>query len=444
MEAVECGAASLAIVLGYYGRIVPLEQLRVACGVSRDGGKASNILKAGRSFGMTADGWRKEVDELRSMPAPFIVFWNFNHFLVVEGFGRGVVYLNDPASGRRKVTDAEFDRSYTGVALELRPSETFTRGGQSRSIVAALRPRLAGSRPALVYAVLVGLILVVPGLVIPTFTRLFVDGFLIDRMDTVVRPLLVAMALTMTVRALGVWLQQRYLLRLETKLALTTSSRFLWHLLRMPMAFFTQRSSGDLVSRVAANDRVATLLSGQLATTVISLIASCCFLAVLFAYDAVLATVAALIAGLNFAALRAVARQRVDGNQKLLVDRGLLFGSTMYGLRSIETLKGSGSESDFFTRWAGYQAKVVTGVGTLGVPTLLVNAVPPFLMAMNTLAILWLGGLRVMDGAISIGMLMAFQALSASFIQPVTQLVGLGATLQEAHGDMNRLDDVLN
>src|SRR5262245_39667114 len=229
MEAVECGAASLAIVLGYYGRIVPLEELRVACGVSRDGGKASNILKAGRSYGMVADGWRKDVDELRSMPAPFIVFWNFNHFLVVEGFGRGVVHLNDPASGRRTVSGEEFDRAYTGVVLELRPSETFTRGGQPRSIVAALGPRLAGSSPALVYAVLVGLILVVPGLVIPTFTRLFVDSFLIARMDSVIRPLLLAMVVTMAVRAAGVWLQQHYLLRLETKLALTTSSRFLWH-----------------------------------------------------------------------------------------------------------------------------------------------------------------------------------------------------------------------
>ena len=443
MEAVECGAAALAIILAYYGRIVPLEELRVSCGVSRDGSKASNILRAARNYGMTATGWRKEISALRQMQGPFIIFWKFNHFLVVERFGKGVVYLSDPAGGRRTVSDEEFDRAYTGVVLELRPSAEFQRGGQSRSIVAALRTRLAGSHAALLYAVLLGLVLVIPGLAAPTFTRLFIDQFLVTRMDTLVRPLLLAMVLTMLLSTAATWLQQHYLLRLETKLAVATSGHFFWHVLRAPMTFFSQRSNGDIGSRVATNDSVASLLSGQLATTALSLITSVFFLVVLFSYDALLASVSAAVAALNVVALRAVGKRRVAGNQKLQADQGNLVGTTMFGLQSIETLKGGGNESDFFTRWAGFQAKVVTGTGALAVPTLLVSAVPPLLMALNTVVILCLGGLRVMDGLLTIGTLLAFQSLASSFIGPVTQLVGLGATIQMVQADMNRLDDVL-
>lgn len=443
MEAVECGAASLGIVLEYYGRIVPLEALRVSCGVSRDGSKASNILRAARTYGLDAKGWRKEIAALREMSGPLIVFWNFNHFLVLEGFGRGVVYLSDPASGRRQVSDDEFDRSYTGVVLELRPSASFQRGGQSRSMMTALGRRLTGSHAALLFSVLLGLLLIVPGLASPTFTRLFIDGVLVAKSTTLVRPLLLVMVATMLLTSAATWLQQHYLLRFETKLSVASSGQFLWHVLRAPMTFFTQRSSGDIGSRVAANDTIAGVLSGQLATTALSLLTSVFYLVVLFSYDVLLALVALVAAVLNVVALRTVGKHRAAGNRKLQADQGKLVGTTMNGLQSIETLKAGGNESDFFTRWAGFQAKVVTGTGELAVPSLLLSAVPTVLAALTTVAILWIGGLRVMDGVLTIGALMAFQALASSFMGPVAQLVGLGATVQMLEADMNRLDDVL-
>jgi len=443
MEAVECGAAALAIVLAYYGRIVPLEELRISCGVSRDGSKASNVVRAARTYGMDARGLRKEIAALRMMQGPLIIFWKFNHFLVLEGFGRGVVYLSDPGGGRRSVSDEEFDRAYTGVVLEIRPSSTFKKGGQSRSIVMALKRRLAGSGAALAFSVLLGLLLVVPGLAAPTFTRLFIDGVLIAKSTVLVRPLLLVMVATMLVTSAATWLQQHYLLRFETKLSVASSGQFLWHVLRAPMTFFTQRSSGDIGSRVATNDTIASVLSGQLATTALSLLTSVFYLAVLFSYDITLALVSMAAAALNVVALRVVGAVRAAGNRKLQADQGNLVGTTMYGLQSIETLKAGGNESDFFTRWAGFQAKVVTGTGELAVPSLLVSTVPMVLSAITTVAILWLGGLRVMDGVLTIGALMAFQTLSASFMGPVAQLVGLGATVQMLEADMNRLDDVM-
>lgn len=443
MEAVECGAAALAIVLAYHGRFVALEELRVSCGVSRDGSKASNIVRAARNYGLEANGWRREIDALRKMAAPFIVFWNFNHFLVVEGFGKGVVYLNDPASGRRTVGNEEFDRAYTGVALSFSPSAEFQKGGAPRSIIAALRRRLVGSRGVLTLAVALGALLVVPQLAAPSFTRVFVDDVLVGGSDLLARPLPLLMVLVTLVTAAGTWLRQHLLLRLETRIAVSTSSRFFWHVLQAPVTFFTQRSAGDIGARVASNDVVAAVMSGQVATTALSAVMSILLLVVLFSYDVVLAAVAAGAAAANLLVLRLVGSTRGARSEKLQGDEGKLVGTTMYGLQSIETLKAGGNESDFFTRWAGFQAKVVTGTSELAVPTLLLNAVPSLLVSLNTIAILWLGGLRVMDGVLTIGMLMAFQSLAGNFMAPVSQLMGLGATLQTLGADMNRLDDVL-
>ncbi|MDQ3913004.1 MAG: NHLP family bacteriocin export ABC transporter peptidase/permease/ATPase subunit [Actinomycetota bacterium] len=443
MEAAECGAAALDIILGYHGRIVPLEELRVACGVSRDGSKASNIVRAARGYGMVAKGYKVDVGALDSLPLPFIVFWDFDHFLVVEGFGGRGVWINDPAAGPRVASYEEFDRSYTGVALTFEPGPGFRKGGVGPSLLAAMRKRLRGSEWALAFVVLASLALVVPGLLVPIFSQIFVDQYLVQRSGNIVGPLLLTMVLTALVRASLTFLQQRYLLRLQNKLALSMSGTFMWHVLRLPMAFYSQRYAGEIGSRVAINDQISQLLSGQLATTALNVVTVVFYTALMFYYDVVLTLIAIFFAALNIAALRYFSRKRVDTNQRLLRDRGKLAGVAMGGLQTIETLKATGRESDFFARWAGLQAKLVDAQQGLNTYTQVLSAVPTVLTALNTAAILGIGGLRVMDGELTLGMLVAFQVLMASFTAPIAQMVALGSTLQEARGELARVDDVL-
>ena len=443
MEAVECGAAALAIVLGYHGLHLPLEQLRVACGVSRDGSKASNVVKAARSFGMTASGARLEVDALRTQVFPVVVFWDFNHFLVVEGFAADGVWLNDPASGPRKVTMEEFSRAYTGVTLLITPGPDFKKGGKRRSTWAALKPRMDGSKSALLFVVLASLALVIPGLVIPVFTQVFVDSYLIGQLDGWVKPLLLGMGITAILRMGLTWLQQHYLLRLELRLALTGSATFFWHVLRLPIEFFNQRYAGDISQRVSSNDRVAHLLSGELATNVVGVITAIFYVAIMLTYDGLLTLIGVLLTGLNVAALTFVARKRTDGNMRLQQERGKLMATTMGGIQTIETIKATGGELDFFARWAGLKAKTNNSEQRLALYSHMLSSVPVLITALTTATILGLGGWRVMEGSMTVGMLVAFQSLMGSFSSPISNLMGLATKFQEASGDMTRLDDVL-
>jgi len=444
MEAVECGAASLSIVLSYYGRKVPLEKLRVECGVSRDGLKATNLMKAARSYGMTTKGYAKSIKNLKMMKMPVIIFWNFNHFLVLEGFTKNRVYLSDPAQGRYHVSHQEFDDSFTGVVIDMTPNENFEKGNEKTGMIPSLGKRITNSKLSLIFIILASLFLVIPGLVIPSFTQIFVDQFLINNRSSFVMPLILAMGGVLVIHSLLIFIQQYYLLRLETKLALTTSSKFLWHILHLPSQFFAQRFSGDISNRVGLNDKVARLLSGDLANAALNVVVVLFYALLMFSYDVVLTTIGIVIAAINVIALQLVSRARKDGNRRLTNENGKLMGNTMSGISMIETLKSSGREGDFFTTWSGHLAKVMNAQQELGWLSLRLNIIPPLLMSINTTIIMGVGALRVMDGDMTLGMLIAFLYLMNNFIRPVNQLVAVGSMLQETQGDMDRIDDVLN
>jgi NHLM bacteriocin system ABC transporter peptidase/ATP-binding protein len=445
MEAVECGAASLAMVLAYHRRFVPLEELRIAAGVSRDGSKASNLARAAANYGLRAKGYKQEPRGLRQMPLPMIIHWNFNHFLVLEGFGRsGRVYLNDPRYGRRVVSETELDESFTGVALTFERGPEFRRGGARPSLTMALYGRLRHSMSGIAFVILAGLALVVPKMIIPTFTRIFVDDVLgSNGWRSWITPLLLAMAGTAAVIGALTWLQRAYLLRLETKLALTASARFFWHVLHLPMQFLAQRFSGEIASRVAINDRVAQLLSGELATTGINVALIAFYAILMIQYDVTLSLVAVGTALVNLLTLHAAGRWRRDLNQRLAQARGRVVGTAMGGMMDIEMLKATGSESDFFSRWAGFYAQAVNADHALARDWSVLSALPSLTVTLSTALVLGLGGWRVMRGDMSMGMLAAFEALMLTFLSPVGQLFEFGNSLHEVKAGVDRLDDVL-
>ncbi|MBV8885962.1 MAG: hypothetical protein JO235_18480, partial [Chroococcidiopsidaceae cyanobacterium CP_BM_RX_35] len=443
MEAVECGAAALGIILGYYGRIVPLAQLRQECGVSRDGSKATNILNAAKGYGLKVKGFKTELDGLRQLYCPYIVFWNFNHFLVVEGFSKERVYLNDPATGPRTVSLQEFDEAYTGVVLVLEPGSEFKPGGRKPSTILALWERLQGSVGVLAYCILAGFLLVIPGLAMPVFSQVFVDNVLVQGRDDWLRPLLLGIIFTAVLSGFLTLLQLQFLRRMKIKLSVGMSSRFLWHILRLPVGFYAQRFAGEISSRVRLNDSLASILSGKLATTVIAVVMVIFYALVMLQYDAILTSIGIAFVAVNLVTLQWVSRWRVDVNMRLMQEQGKVSGVSISGLQSMETLKASGLESDFFSRWAGYYAKAINARQEMDVTNQTLGVLPSFLSAITSMLVLVLGGLRVIDGHLSIGMLVAFQSLMQSFLEPVNSLVNLGSDLQEVEGSLNRLDDVL-
>ncbi|MFF8828341.1 NHLP family bacteriocin export ABC transporter peptidase/permease/ATPase subunit [Streptomyces sp. NPDC015131] len=448
MEAVECGAACLAMVLAHHGRHVPLEELRIACGVSRDGSRASNLLKAARTYGLTAKGMQMEPAALAEVRGPAILFWEFNHYVVYEGTGRRLgrrgVHVNDPDKGRRFVSPEEFDTSFTGVALVFERGPDFTRGGRRPGVLGALPARLRGTTGTLLAALLASLLLVVVGAAVPALSRTYIDAFLIGHETSVLGPLFAAMAATVVLTALLTGLQQANLLRGRIIASTLGSARFLRHLMRLPVTFFAQRSPADLVQRLQSNDAVAETLARDLAAAGVDGVVVVLYAVLLWTYDPQLTVVGVLMALLNIVAMRVVIRLRATHTQKLRADSARLTTTSYTGLQLIETMKATGGENGYFRRWAGQHAATLEVQQRLGVPSAALAVVAPTLATLNSALILWIGGLRAVEGHLSIGLLVAFQALVTRFTAPITRLNGVAGRIQDFAADVARLKDVEN
>ena len=443
MEAVECGAAALGIVLAHYGKWPPLEALREACGVSRDGSNARNMVRAARTYGLEAKGRRANLAAALSEPVPYVAFWNFNHFVVVEGVRGRFVFLNDPATGPRRVSREEFDEAFTGVLLAFAPGPDFRRERRPRSRLARLAARTAPVRGGMTLAVLMGISLVVPGLLVPGFSKIFIDNVLIGEREAWLMPLLLVMGATALVMAGLTFLNQSLLLRIRTKLSLSGSARFVWHLLHLPVGFFLQRYPGDIANRIDANDRIAATLAGPLGDSVVAMLRVVFYGAVMVLFDPVLAAIAITLSLLNVAVFRALSRARVDAAQRVQQEFGQFQSASISGIQAIETLKATGADDDYFARWAGFQARHLNNQRRIGTYEVLANAVPPLLMGLTTAAILGVGGYRVMTDQMTIGTLVAFQVLVAGLVQPINQLVAVAGTVQVLGADLDRADDVM-
>ena len=444
MEAVECGAAALAMVLAHHGAWIPLEQLRVACGVSRDGSKASNIVRAARTFGLEAKGFRKEPATLNELPMPCILHWNFNHFVVLEGIDGGDVYINDPAIGRRRTDMVELDLAFTGVVLAMEPTAAFQRSGSKPQGLRLLLRELQSSKTAVGLLVIVSLALVVPAIVAAGFSKIFIDHILIQHTNSWFIPLLLGMALTALVRAILTLVRQSLLLRLQTKLSVVMVSRFLWHVMALPVEFFTQRHAGDIANRVGANEQIGRLLSSGVAANALNLTSIVFFAAAMAIYDLPLAAIGVGMTLANVLALKLIGGRREDLSRSLALEQGKLVGSTVSAVRSIETLKASGLEDEAFGQWAGIQAKALNAEQELGASSIFLDMLPTLFTGLTVAVVLGVGGLRVIEGSLTLGGLVAFQSLMASFSEPVTELVNYFGSMQTIKGGLERLEDVYN
>jgi len=443
MEELECGAASLAMILAYYGCYIPLERLRSECGVSRDGSKASKILMAAKKFGLDGKGYRRRFNTLSETKLPAIIFWEMSHFVVLEGIDDKKAYINDPGMGRRIIPLADFKNSYSGVVLEFSKNKSFVPQGKKKTIIPLLSKRLTGMKSVLMYVLLVGLFLIIPGFIIPGFSRFFVDEILVNQTTGLLKPLLISMGLTLVIQGILVVLQQYYLKRFHLKLALSSSAKFLDHLFRVPVEFFVQRMPGEICNRILANDTVATLISTKLTGVVVNLICVFFYIVIMLCYDVQLTLICISVLALNFLILHYTKETLKNGTFKAQMEMGKLYGYTMNGISLIETLKASGLENDFFQSWAGQQAKVVLQNQNMAKISFIVSQVPKTLTSILSLLILAVGALRVIEEDLTIGMLVAFQALEANFITPVNELMEMVKEVQTGQADMQRLDDVM-
>ena len=443
LEAAECGAASLAMVLGYHGRHMALDELRTLCGVSRDGSKASSLLRAARALGLEAKGLKAEPEQIGALHLPAIAFVNFNHFLVVEAISDAYVWLNDPADGRRREPLAEFAESFTGVVLTFRPGPDFVAGDSRPALLQSLAGRFAGVRAALWFAFLVSLALVVPGIVLPVFSRIFVDYVLIRHLGDWLAPLLVGMAATALVRFGLLELEAWTLLKARMAMSQATGHALVAKLLTLPIAFFDQRFAGEVADRDHLNDQLSELLTGKLAQAAISLVTAFFLLIVLLIYNWALTLAVVALAALNAAVLILSNRILSERYRKISIDQGKLAGARVAGLKDMETFKASGAEDMLFQRWIGLQAQVQNGQQRAAGLSAWIAAAPALIGSLIVATILIWGGFSVMRGAMTLGELVAYQTLAASFIAPIAALAGFGAELHQVRSYTGRLDDIL-
>ena len=444
MEAVECGAASLAMVMAYYEKWVPLEQLRIDCGVSRDGSSAKNLLVAARSYGFDARGYRLEPEDLVQQGSfPCIIHWNFNHFVVLDGFRRGKAIINDPARGTVAVPMEEFDRSFTGICLMITPGETFVPGGKPKSVWKFARSRLTGTGAAVAFVVLSSLITVLMDIIRPGFSRVFLDRLLTNKNPEWFYPFLIGLTLISGVQILVSAVQTVYSNKLDGKMSVIGNMTFLWKVLHLPMEFFSQRMAGDIQNRQNTNTSIASSLVNTFAPLALNIIMMVFYLVVMLRYSYILTLVGISSIVINMLLSQIITVKRVNMTRVQMRDNAKLSSATISGMEMIETIKSSGAENGFFEKWSGYQASVNTQTARFAKSNQWLMMLPGFVSTMTNTAITMLGVFFAMRGQFTVGMIMAFQGFLSSFIAPAESLISAGQTVMEMRTAMERIEDVM-
>ena len=444
MEALECGAACLTMVLAYYEKWIPLEQVRVDCGVSRDGSNAGNVLKAARFYGLATDGYKLEVQTLvEHATFPCIIHWNFNHFVVLDGFKGKKAILNDPARGRVEVTMEEFDQSFTGICLMFSPGENFEPSGKPKSVLAFAAKRLKGAEVAIIFVVLTTIISSLFGIISPGFYQVFMDRLLTGRNPSWAFPFLVLLSVFTALQIIVAWINVVYSMRINGKLAIVGNSSFMWKILRLPMEFFSQRMAGDIQSRQNSNTEVASNLVNTFAPLALNTAMMFFYLVVMVRMSIPMTIVGMVSVMINALFSRYISEKRVNVARVQARDSGKLTGTTIAGIEMIESIKASGSEEGFFSRWAGYQASVNAQDVKFSKMDEYLGLLPNIVSAVTDTLVLCMGIGLAMRGHFTPGMISQFGIYMKQFLSPADQLIATGQTLQELRTEMERIEDVM-
>lgn len=445
MEALECGAASLCMILAYYDKWIPLEQVRSDCGVSRDGSNAKNILLAARTYGLEAAGFRLEPDELANEGQfPCIVHWEFNHFVVCDGFKGNKVYLNDPARGNLTVSRERFDESFTGIALMFEPNESFEPGGKPRSVLEFARERMRGGTAAVVFVAATTIIASLMGIVSSGFSRVFMDQLLTGLNRDWITPFFAGLGIITALQIIAAWIQAVYSLRLNGKMDAVGSSSYMWKILRLPMEFFSQRMAGDIQGRMLSNASIATTVVNTVAPLVLNTAMMVFYLIVMLRYSVTLTFIGLVSVAVNAAMSRYISSKRINITRVMMRDAGKLASATVNAVDMIETIKASGAENGFFEKWSGYQASVSSQNVRFQKQDQMLGVIPMAVSSVMSVLVTSMGVWFTMQGFFTVGMIIAFQGFMTSFMAPAGQLIGAGQTIQEMRTSMERIEDVMN
>ena len=444
LEALECGAASLAMILAYYEKYIPLEQVRIDCGVSRDGSNAKNVLKAARSYGLNAKGYRFEPQMLKEQGHfPCIIHWNFNHFVVLCGFKKDKAVINDPAKGTYTVSMEAFDKAFTGICLMFEPTDNFQPGGKPKSIWKFAKKKFAGTGAAFALVVITTVITSLIGIITPGFSNVFADRLLSKTNPEWFTPFILGMTGIVLIQITVSWIQTVYSLKANGKIAIVSNAEYMWHVLRLPMEFFSQRMAGDIIGRKNQNAQIANSLISIFAPLTIQSVMLVFYLAVMLRYSPLLTAVGVMSIFLNLLVSRYISAKRVNLTRVLSRDEGKLAGTTVAGIEMIESIKASGAENGFFEKWAGYQAEVNSGRVRFTLMNTYLGLIPA-IVSLFTNALVFMGSVWLcMRGEWTVGMITAFGGFLTSFTAPAMKLVSASQTYQELRTDMERIEDVL-
>ena len=444
MEALECGAACLAMVMAYYGKWVPLEQVRLDCGVSRDGSNAKNVMLAAQNYGFEVHGYRMELEALKENATyPCIVHWNFDHFVVLDGFSGNKAILNDPARGVVKLPMEQFDEAFTGVVITLAPGEGFVPSGKRKSMLGYARSRLKGAGTAAAFVMLTTAIAYLFDVINPVMSRIFYDRLLTGRDVAWLNPFITLMAVLCILELIVEWAQRVYSLRIDGKMAVMGSTTYMWKVMRLPMSFFSQRLTGDILQRQSANGDISAAIVNTVAPLALNTGMMLFYLVLMLRYSPFLTLIGLASVLVNLLMARIISQKRVNLTRVQLRDEGKLASATLAGISMTETIRAAGAETGFFRRWAGYQASVNTQTVKFSHMSATMGIIPAFIGKVANYAVLFFGVLFAMEGHFTVGMIAVFQGFLNSFMDPARTLIEAGQTIQELRTDMERVEDVM-